>query len=562
MSIRKKLYIGFGTIILFLLISSSIAYYQMNKINKQYSLLIEDRVFKLIEVNNLLNASSLEANYIRSYIIEPSDTAIKNLEDQEKIINKKIEELDKLFTSQTTRDQLQIIKTNQAIFEEAANEIIISYNKKIDSQAIIDIMRKKGRPAGEAIQQAVQEIVIYQTEQVDKVKAESSKTAQVSSIIIIIFAIVSTIFALLIALLITRSITIPVNKLAAAAKVIANGDLRQEDVEVKTKDAIGNLAASFNLMKSNLHSLINNVSTNVEHTTSLAEELAAGTDEVSLSSNNIAKRIEITADSVSQAATTGRDCSIAMDETAFGVQRIAEATQALHTKAADTQSIANDGGEMLNTTENQMMIIQQSSHETNERIKQFSAQSAEIENISKVITNISDQTNLLALNAAIEAARAGEHGQGFAVVADEVRKLAEESKKSANQIVGLTTLIQQDTKEVEKAVSVTVQNIDEGVAYVKNAQSAFTDIMKAIEDMASQIEDVTASTQQISASTEEVSASINEMSSTANNAAEQSELIAATIEEQTATIHEISVVAKSLSEDATALQKKISKFDV
>ena len=376
-----------------------------------------------------------------------------------------------------------------------------------------------------------------------------------------VFSVI-VIISIAVGFVLIRSIIVPVNKLAVAAKVIAAGDLSQKDVEVGTKDEIGNLAGSFNRMKSNLHTLINSVAVNVEHTTLAAEELAASTSEVSISSSGITKQVEIMAESGRRAAAIGRESSIAMDETAHGVQRIAEATQMLHTKAVDTQDIATDGEKTLRIVEQQMMIIQQSSQETNERIKQLSAQSNDIENITKVITDITEQTNLLALNAAIEAARAGEHGKGFAVVADEVRKLAEESKNSAYQIVGLTTLIQQDTKEVEKAVSVTVQNVNEGVTFIQNTQTAFDDIMGAIGDMTSQIEDVSASTQQISASTEEVAASVNEMSSSTTNAAEQSEIITAIVEEQTATIFEINAVAKSLSEEAMSVKEEINKFKV
>ncbi len=359
-----------------------------------------------------------------------------------------------------------------------------------------------------------------------------------------------------------RSIVVPVNKLTSAAKVIAKGDLCQKDIEVRTKDEIKDLAESFNLMKSNLHSLIHSMTANVEHTTSAAEELAASTDEISKSSHDIANLVEKMAISDNQAAVTGRESSIAMDETAQGVQRIAEATQMLHSKAVDTQSIANDGEKTLHIAENQMSIIQQSSNTTNERIKKLSTQSAEIVNITKVITEITEQTNLLALNAAIEAARAGEHGKGFAVVADEVRKLAEESKASANQIVDVIALIQQETKEVEKAVNVTVLNVDEGVTFIQNAQNAFDGILTAIVDMTSQIEDVSASTQQISASTEEMAASVNEMSSSSNYAAQQSETIASTIEEQAATLQEINAVARALSEEAVSVKEEINKFKV
>ncbi|QPQ33534.1 MULTISPECIES: methyl-accepting chemotaxis protein [unclassified Lysinibacillus] len=561
MSIRKKLYIGFGTIILLLLTISSISYYQLNHINNLNKELFENRVYKLIQIDKILTAAALQGNYIRSYMLEPDDVTIQKLEEQEQLIQAKITELDKIFTSETTQEQMKIIKTNQAIFEKAALEIINTYNPD-DLQSAIDILRTRAHPAREAIQQAVHDIALYEEQQIQIVRAELSNAENVSSVIVLSISVISIIFSFIVVFFMTRAITIPVNKLATAANVIATGDLRQKNIEVKTKDEIRNLANSFNVMKFNLRSLINNVAKNVEYTTSSSAELSASTDEVSLSSSDIAKRIQLMAKDGNQAVITGQETSSAMDETARGVQRIAEATQMLHSKAVDTQSVANNGEKMLQTTESQMMVIQQSSDKTNELIKQLSTQSAEIENITKVITDITDQTNLLALNAAIEAARAGEHGQGFAVVADEVRKLAEESKISANQIINLTTNIQQNTREVEKAVGVTVQKVDEGVTYIHDAQTAFNKIMDAIEHMAYEIEDVSASTQQISAATEEVAASVNEMSSVAKNAAQQSELIAAAIQEQAAIIQEVNDVAKSLSDEAITLQEEINKFKV
>lgn len=561
MSIKKKIYLGFGSIILFLLLSSTIAFVQLKSVNNKYSFTIEDRVYKLLQVDAILNASSLQGLYIRSYILDPSDETIKNLEKQEELIEQKTAELEKIIKNPEMQKQLQSIKENQAKFNQGAQDIINTYDKE-DVQASIEKIQVLVRPANEGIQLAVNKISVYQKELMEKANTEATKIANNSSLIILGIAIVTTILALLISVFITRLITVPINKLNATAKVIAEGDLSGEDINVKTNDEIGVLADSFNEMKRRLHSIINNVAANVEQTTAAAEQLAASTDQVAISSNEVANRIEVTSEGANQSAITGRESATAMDETAHGVQRIAEATQLLNSKALDTQVIANEGGKTLQTAENQMAVIQQSSHETNERIKQLSAQSTEIEKIIKVITDITEQTNLLALNAAIEAARAGEHGKGFAVVADEVRKLAEESKASAHQIVDLTTSIQQETNAVEKAVSVTVQNVEEGVTFIQNAQVSFDTIMKAIQEITSQIEDVSASTEEISASTEEVAASVNEMASAATTAAEQSEMIAAAVEEQTATIQEINAVAKSLSEGAMTVQEEINKFKI
>ncbi len=104
--------------------------------------------------------------------------------------------------------------------------------------------------------------------------------------------------------------------------------------------------------------------------------------------------------------------------------------------------------------------------------------SGQISEIIGVITEIAEQTNLLALNAAIEAARAGAHGKGFAVVADEVGKLAQRSSEAAKEI---TQLIKDSTSKV-----------DEGTRYSEQLQGALAKIdasgrnnMRSIEEISS-----------------------------------------------------------------------------
>lgn len=561
MSLKKKLLTTFGVLIVVLIGLSAFSVFQMSKMNSNYDYLVEDRAYKVIESSKIQNATSLQGLYIRSYVLRQSKSDLDSLQEQRQVVSKTLEDIAPLFVTEEMSKEIENIQQQQSNYNNYVDKIIEYVDNGKDREAQ-NMLFNFAVPANKSIQKSINTIVDFQQQKMAETNAETMKSASSSKTILMTVSIIFALFAIVLSIRMTRNITKPLNRLTDAAKVIASGDLRQEDIEVRTKDEMNELATAFNMMKNYLASLISNVSSNISNTTAAAEQLAASTDEVTVATKNITEKMTFISENAGQAAITGNDCAIATEESAQGVSRIAEASQNLHNKALHMQTIATTGEETLQTAETQMSVIQQSSHETKAKIRQLSLQSAEIENITKVITDITEQTNLLALNAAIEAARAGEHGKGFAVVADEVRKLAEQSKNSAAQITHLTTVIQKDTLEVEESVNITVQNVDQGVHYLQDAQTSFQTIFGSIADMTAHIQEVSASSEELSASTEEVSASVNEMAAAAEQAAMACRDMVSVTEEQTATMTEVNDVAKALTEGALVVTEEMNKFKI
>jgi methyl-accepting chemotaxis protein len=149
--------------------------------------------------------------------------------------------------------------------------------------------------------------------------------------------------------------------------------------------------------------------------------------------------------------------------------------------------------------------------------------SKKITDIIAVIDEIAFQTNLLALNAAVEAARAGEHGRGFAVVASEVRSLAQRSATAAKEIKGL---IQDSVVKVEEGTELANQsgeNLEKIVASVTKVSVLIADIASANEEQSSGILQVNKAIVQMDEITQQNAAAVEEIASASSAMKEQAQ---------------------------------------
>lgn len=373
------------------------------------------------------------------------------------------------------------------------------------------------------------------------------------------------VLSIILALLISDSISKPIISLSKDIERIANYDLSisddsQVDKFSKRKDEIGTIASSFLVMRTNLIELIKNIAKSSEEVASSSEELTATSQQSSVAAEEVARAIQ---EMASGASDQARDTEQGAINTQILGEKIVQNQQdleILNNVTRDVNMLKDEGIKSVSDLVEKTDISTRMARQVNATIVDTNASAKEIEEASAMIENISKQINLLSLNAGIEAARAGEKGKGFAVVAEEIRQLAEQSGEFTEEI-GKT--IKQLAEKTEYSVDIIeemnqISKAQSESVYMTNGK--FEGIASAIENMNEIIENINKSSHEMQLKKDEIVDIMQDLSAIAQESAAGSEEASASVEEQTAAMEEIANASEALAQLATTMQKNIARF--
>lgn len=335
------------------------------------------------------------------------------------------------------------------------------------------------------------------------------------------------------ALLLTRSIVLPLAQSLGVAEVVAGGDLTG-DINISGKDEPARLLQALKSMQHNLRDTIRQISESSSQLASASEELSCVTEDATRGLHQQSLEIE-------QAATAVNQMTAAVEEVASNAVATSETSR-------ESDRIAQHGREQVHQT---VLSIESLADDVTANANQVEDLAQKVYSISKVlevIRSIAEQTNLLALNAAIEAARAGDAGRGFAVVADEVRALAHRTQQSTQEIEQMIGGIQQGT---DSAVSSMQQSNVRARSTLELAKAAGV----ALEEIASAFTLINERNLVIASASEEQAAVAREVDRNLMN-------IRDLAMQTSAGANQTSAASQELSRLAVDLNSMVAKFSV
>ncbi len=564
MSIKKKLILGFLTIVVFLAVIGIIATQSIKAMN--------DNAHAMYSINlqNIDDLHMIKENQQQMSLIGKDQQGRKNDTEREKF-GKIIEA-----TGKKNRQLLETIEPRLLGTKE--KEIWINFKESFDAYQIQNGKMKHIKPgdnperreAGGKLNKYNADMFHFLEELItenqasaqaqDELNGRKYDSVQRTMITIVLAGIL---LALLIALSLSAYIVKALKDGLHLATALGDGDLTAEVEDPKTKDELGRLVMALRETQSKMKLAISQIATESQDVTSGSNELSIIIEEMNATFDHI------TASTLSMVGEI-QDVNSATEELTAAVEEVDSNVSQLSQKASD-------GSKEATTISARAEAIKKQGQFSKEKSDKLIAQKTKaialaIENgkvvdeitvIANSISAIASQTNLLALNASKEAARAGEGGKGFAVVAEEIRTLAEQSNGYVDNIQRVVADVNQAFKNLSSNSQDTLHFmntnvskdydllIETGTTYEKDT-AFMSDVFREIAQMS----------QQLSTATEEISGVIQSVAHNMNNASRNSEEVKAGINTSLGALEQITSASDNQETMAVRLNKLIGNFKI
>ncbi|MCE3264856.1 MAG: chemotaxis protein [Pseudoduganella sp.] len=540
LSIKHKLYFGFGSTVAIILILIGVAYNNFNQLSTANAL-DKHSMSVLIELGEAY-ASSLEVqNDARGYLLTGDESYLNSSNSSAAQMKQHLGNALRL-TSDNPRQQERIKRGQDILLNwvEVHVKRQIDLRKQLrDSKGAADAVgqseilkeavtqRRRGRDVLEEAAVEERRLLVERTAMSKELNDAQSQVFAIGGAAVIVLS-------LLISYLLGRAILTPLASLTAGLSRLGAGE-QSARIEITSNDELGKVSEDFNRMAQQLQDAAERERVQTADLRSKVDLLLASVSRAA--GGDLTGKIAVTGedaigqlggglqrmvDNLRQLLTNVQKAGIQVTTSATEIAASAKQQEATGVEQAQTsvevlsttKEISSNTSQLLRTMQEATAVADYTTSATSEaqgnlrrmdqtmqnmvnatdsinaKLAALSEKASNINSVLTTITKVADQTNILSLNAAIEAEKAGEAGRGFSVVATEIRRLADQTSVS-------TWDIEQMLKEMQSAVSASVMGMDKfseeirrSVGEVRQVTDQLSGVMDQVQKLAPQFDAV------------------------------------------------------------------------
>ncbi|CDG84516.1 methyl-accepting chemotaxis protein [Janthinobacterium agaricidamnosum] len=532
-SIKNKLYLGFGSIVAIILILLAMAYNNFTRLSDANNW---DRhtMEVMIEIDKVRNTILQIQVETRGFIISGNEMSLTPERDDQALLRTHLQRLIALTVD--NKPQSERLKKIEQLANNWVHDWILPL---IDKRRALgstpnatDIVGRTIPPGGyPAIAEANKLLDDANAEESRLLAERSATSAKLQDTMLLTLALGGLgciLLALGISYLLGRALLAPLNNLTHAVGRIAGGE-QGARAEILSRDELGQVTTEFNRMaqtiqdnQANELAATNMLKSKVDSLLEVVSKAASGdltgkvtiggSDAIGQLGNGLAKMFENLRSLLNnvqkagiQVTTSATEIAAsARQQEATGIEQAQTSVEILST----TKEISANTSQLLKTMEDATQVADYTTNATaeaqnnlkrmdatmqhmvtatdsiNAKLAALSEKASNINSVLITITKVADQTNILSLNAAIEAEKAGEAGRGFSVVATEIRRLADQTSVS-------TWDIEQMLKEMQSAVSASVMGMDKFSEEIRRSVGEVRQVAEQLSSVMDQVQKLT-----------------------------------------------------------------------
>lgn len=554
-SIRAKMIFAFSLVLLLIIALAIFNFFILNKANQTTEDVLEKELPVLIADEQLMTGMYNRVGLARAYMLS-GDTKYKKLFEEETEAAKAHQVTIEKLAPSTIFDELAVDTEDWRAYVE--DEVFKVYDQGKEELASDNLIQSETQVSD--LVSRYEELALNRENQIMELEQNVLADGKRTIIFVAVISVVVILLGLTIAVISSNSISRPLGLVTNRMKVIADGKLDNEPLETHLRDEIGQLVNSTNEMNETTLDVLRQIRGVSATVSSQSEELSQSASEVRAGTEQISMTMEELAIGAESQANNASDVSAAMSSFTSKVEEANRDGEHMQETSNEVLNMTNEGSKLMASSTNQMEIIDKIVHDAVEKVEGLNIHSQNISELVEVIQEIAEQTNLLALNAAIEAARAGEHGAGFAVVADEVRNLAEQSSESVTNITKIVDNIQNESNTVATSLRDSYQEVEAGTNQITTTGKTFGAITASVTDMTDDMTRVSANLADIAAHTQEMNGSIQEIAAVSEESAAGVEQTSAASEQASSAMDEVTGNSGDLAKVAEELNGLVQQF--